>query len=93
MAKKRKIPLRKCIVTKEMKTKEELIRIVRNKEGVISVDPSGKSNGRGAYLSKKISVIDQAEIDHVLNAQFKTKIDESIFDELRLVVEEQVNEK
>ena len=47
----RKIPLRKCIVTNEMKPKKELIRIVRSPEGEVSLDPSGKKNGRGAYLS------------------------------------------
>lgn len=93
MAKKRKIPLRKCIVTKEMRPKEELVRIVRNKEGIVSVDPSGKANGRGAYLSKNLDVIDQAKKERVLNEQFKMKIDESVFDELRLVVGEQLNEK
>jgi len=44
MAKKRKIPLRKCVVLNEMKPKEEMIRVVRNKEGEVFVDPSGKKN-------------------------------------------------
>ncbi len=40
--KKRKVPLRKCVVTNEMKPKQELIRIVRSPEGEVSVDPTGK---------------------------------------------------
>ena len=43
----RKIPLRKCIGCNEMKDKRELVRIVRNKEGEISVDLTGKKPGRG----------------------------------------------
>lgn len=52
MAKKKKIPERKCVITNEMKPKKELIRIVRNKEGEVFVDVTGKKNGRGAYLSR-----------------------------------------
>ncbi|MDN6627081.1 MAG: YlxR family protein, partial [Pisciglobus halotolerans] len=49
MAKKR--PLRKCIVSGEMKPKEDMIRIVRNKDGEVFIDETGKKNGRGAYVS------------------------------------------
>lgn len=87
MVKKRKVPLRKCIVTHEMKPKEELIRVVRNKEGGVFVDPTGKKNGRGAYLSKDLSVIDKAMDTHILNQQFKTNIDNEIYEELRQIVE------
>lgn len=86
MVSKRKVPLRKCVVTNEMKPKEELLRVVRNKEGDVFVDPSGKKNGRGAYVSKDMSVIEKAEKTGVLNRQFKTKIDSTIFDELKQLV-------
>lgn len=48
----KKIPLRKCLATNEQLPKKELIRVVRNKEGQVFVDPTGKMNGRGAYLKK-----------------------------------------
>ena len=48
--KKRKIPTRRCILTNEMFPKKDLLRIVKNKEGEISVDPTGKKAGRGAYV-------------------------------------------
>ena len=48
MIKLRKIPLRKCLATGEQLPKQQLIRIVRNKEGQVAVDPTGKMNGRGA---------------------------------------------
>jgi predicted RNA-binding protein YlxR (DUF448 family) len=49
--KKRKVPMRKDIVTGEMMPKRELIRVVRNKEDEVSVDPTGKKAGRGAYIA------------------------------------------
>lgn len=93
MVRKRKVPLRKCIVTKEMKPKEELIRVVRNKEGEVFVDPTGKMNGRGAYLSKDIDVIEQAKATGVLNEQFKEKIDDKIYDTLKEMVAGSQNEQ
>ena len=86
MVSKRKVPLRKCIVTNEMKPKEELLRVVRNKEGEVFVDPSGKKNGRGAYITNDLTVIEQAEKTGVLNRQFKTKVDATIFAELKQLV-------
>lgn len=93
MTRKRKIPLRKCIVTNEMKPKDEMIRIVRNKEGHVFIDPTGKQNGRGAYLTKDIKVIEQAEMTGVLNQQFQTKIEASLFEELKQLVSGTTNEK
>ncbi|MGX6970153.1 RNase P modulator RnpM [Vagococcus bubulae] len=69
--KQRKIPMRKCVVSNEMKPKKEMIRIVRSKEGEISIDPTGKMPGRGAYLSMEPEVVqkswDQKILDRVLN--------------------------
>lgn len=69
--KQRKIPMRKCVVSNEMKPKKEMIRIVRSKEGEISIDPTGKMPGRGAYLSMEPDVVqkswDQKVLDRVLN--------------------------
>ncbi|MCI0130124.1 MULTISPECIES: RNase P modulator RnpM [Enterococcaceae] len=69
--KQRKIPMRKCVVSNEMKPKKEMIRIVRSKEGEISIDPTGKMPGRGAYLSMEPDVVqkswDQKILDRVLN--------------------------
>ncbi|MBU5267760.1 RNase P modulator RnpM [Virgibacillus proomii] len=93
MVKKRKIPTRRCVVTNEMKPKKELIRIVRNKEGEVFVDPTGKKNGRGAYLSKDIAVIDQAEKTNVLNKHLNVTVDTAIFTELRELVADANDEK
>lgn len=91
--KKRKVPERKCIVTNEMKPKKELIRVVRNKDGEVFVDTSGKKNGRGAYLSKDKDVIEKAKRTGILNRQLNAEIDLSIFDDLSQLVDGNKNEK
>lgn len=85
----RKIPLRKCVVTQEMKTKKELIRIVRSKEGEVSIDPTGKKSGRGAYLTKSAEVVKLAQQKQTLDHQLKTKIDASLYDELLAFIEKE----
>ncbi|HLQ97923.1 MAG TPA: YlxR family protein [Candidatus Dormibacteraeota bacterium] len=92
MARKRKVPLRKCVVMNEMKPKEEMIRVVRNKEGEVFVDPSGKKNGRGAYLSKDLAVIEKAEKQRTLNQLFNVEIDQAIYEELKQMVAGKSNE-
>lgn len=84
---KRKIPLRKCVVTREMLPKQELIRIVRNKEGEVFIDLTGKQNGRGAYLSKDLEVIEKAQETNILKEHLKVPIDHSLYDELKKLIE------
>lgn len=86
MTKKRKIPQRKCIVTNELKPKKEMIRIVRNKEGEVFIDPTGKQNGRGAYITIEKDVIQEAEDQKILEKVFKVKIDESVYEDLKELV-------
>lgn len=52
--KTRKIPMRMCLGCQEMKPKKELIRVVRTPEGTVELDPSGKRNGRGAYICPQV---------------------------------------
>lgn len=86
MARKRKIPLRKCIVTNEMKEKQQLIRVVRNKEGEIFIDKTGKQNGRGAYLSMDLDVIEKAQKTKALDTVFKKTVDNDIYEQLKTIV-------
>ncbi len=55
MAKARKIPLRKSVVSGEIIDKRDLLRIVKNKEGQVFIDPTGKANGRGAYINTSLA--------------------------------------
>ena len=82
MATNKKVPLRKCVVTGEMLPKKSMIRVVRSKEGVVSVDPTGKMSGRGAYVSKSEEVIEMARKKNSLDRQLEVKIPDEIYEEL-----------
>ena len=79
----RKIPLRKCIGCNEMKDKRTLVHIVRNKEGEISVDLTGKKPGRGAYICKSIECLDKAQKAKRLERAFSAQIEPEIYDTMR----------
>ncbi|MFZ7132100.1 MAG: RNase P modulator RnpM [Eubacteriales bacterium] len=79
----KKIPERSCVVCGEKITKRELNRIVRNKEGDIFYDPTGKANGRGAYICSKEACIDAIVKKSVLNKAFKSEIDDGIKEKIR----------
>ena len=84
--KQRKIPMRTCFVTKEKYPKSELIRVVRDNLGNISVDLTGKKNGRGAYLKKDIDVINKAFSGKILERYLEALIPQEIYDELCEIV-------
>lgn len=80
--KPRKIPQRKCVVTKEMFPKKQLLRVVLNKEGDVFFDRSGKANGRGAYVVNKESVILKAKKGKILDKVLGVEIPETVYDAL-----------
>jgi uncharacterized protein len=91
MNSRKKIPMRKCVATGEMKPKKELIRIVRSKEGEVSLDPTGKKSGRGAYLTLDRDVIELAKKKNVLANHLSTQIDSSLYEQLLELVNEEKN--
>lgn len=78
----KKVPMRKCVVTQEQFPKNELLRIVLTPEGVIEIDPSGKMNGRGAYISKQVSTLELAQKTRVLERALKVKVPQEIYEAL-----------
>ena len=72
-----------------MKDKKELLRIVRNSEGEINIDPIGKLPGRGAYICKNVGCFDCAVKAKRLERAFKSKIPEEIYLKLRTSLEHQ----
>ncbi len=80
--KQHKVPLRKCVITNEQFPKRELIRVVKNKEGKVSVDLTGKLNGRGAYLKKDKKVILKAIKTKKLDRHLEITIPEEIYSDL-----------
>ncbi|MED3624224.1 RNase P modulator RnpM [Neobacillus thermocopriae] len=89
MNKKRKVPMRKCVATGEMKPKKELVRIVRSKEGDVSIDLTGKKSGRGAYLSKDKEAVLLAKKKNILSNHLEVPISDSIYDELLELIEKE----
>ncbi len=78
----RKVPMRSCVVTGEKLEKKDLIRVVRDKEGNVSVDISGKANGRGAYLKRDIDVINKAKKNKILDRRLEVNVPDEIYEEL-----------
>lgn len=81
--KKRKVPLRKCVGCNEQKPKKELVRIVKNKEGVVSLDLTGKANGRGAYICRNIACLEKAAKSKKLNKALEIDIPQEIYIKLK----------
>ena len=69
--KKKKIPMRKCILSNEMHPKTDMIRVVINKDNEIFADATGKKPGRGAYVSKNVQQVEEAQQKGVLEKYFK----------------------
>lgn len=79
---KRKIPMRKCVVSGDMKPKKEMVRIVKSKEGAVSIDPTGKKNGRGAYISLDTDLVKKAKDKNIFNQALNAQVDDTFYDEL-----------
>lgn len=82
----KKIPQRICIGCNAKKDKKDLIRIVKNKEGQISIDRTGKMPGRGAYICDDIHCLEKAIKNKRIEREFETKLDEEIYENLRGVI-------
>ena len=75
----KKVPMRRCVATKESFPKKELIRIVKSPEGIVSIDETGKANGRGAYLKKSREAVQMARKNKALSRALETEIPEEIY--------------
>lgn len=82
----KKIPQRTCLGCGETKPKKELIRIVKQNDGQIFIDKTGKANGRGAYICNNIECLDKAIKSKRLNKNFETEIKNEIYENLRGVI-------
>lgn len=84
--KTKKIPLRSCVVSKEKLPKQELIRVVKNKENEVFIDLTGKANGKGAYIKKDLAILEKAIKSKALEKHLETKIENSIYEELKNII-------
>lgn len=84
--KQRKIPMRTCVVTREKCEKKNLVRVVRDNLGNVSVDLTGKANGRGAYVKKDLDVIKKAKESKALERHLEVLIPDVIYEELEKII-------
>lgn len=80
--KTRKIPMRTCVISHEKCEKKDLIRVVRTPLKEVVVDPSGKLNGKGAYLKKDETVIKKAQQNKILDRVLEVEVPSSVYEEL-----------
>lgn len=77
----KKIPMRTCVVTKEIFPKQELLRIVKFGD-TVNVDITGKQNGKGCYIKKSKEVVEKARKSKAIDRALDVQIDTSIYDEI-----------
>lgn len=84
--KKKKVPVRKCIACNESRPKKELVRVVRNKEGDVDVDSTGKMNGRGAYICSDAKCLEKAMKKKSLARALEIEIPKQVYEKLAKVI-------
>ena len=83
----KKIPQRQCMGCRERRAKREMIRVVRSPEGTVSLDFSGKLNGRGAYLCPNPECLKKAIRSRALDRSLETEIPEEVYARLQKEME------
>lgn len=78
----KKIPQRQCMGCRERKAKKELIRVVRCVDGTVSLDFSGKLNGRGAYICPDAQCLQKAQKARSLERSLEVPIPQEVYDRL-----------
>ncbi len=76
----KKVPLRKCNGCGEMKPKRELVRIVKSPEGEISLDLTGRKNGRGAYLCRSVECFKKARKARRFERAFECSVPDEVYE-------------
>ena len=82
----KKKPLRTCMACNEQKEKQELLRIVKSKEGIIEPDLTGKKNGRGAYICRNEECLNKLIKSKRLERIFEKEISSELYENIRGVI-------
>jgi predicted RNA-binding protein YlxR (DUF448 family) len=77
-----KVPIRTCIACRQPQSKKQLLRIVKTPQGEIKLDFTGRANGRGAYVCYNDQCINKVVTKKLLNREFETNIDASVYTRL-----------
>ena len=88
----RKIPLRKCTGCGEMKSKKEMVRVLKTPEDTIVLDATGKKNGRGAYICNSLECLRKAIKSKGLERSLKTAIQKEVYEQLESELNEIADE-
>ena len=89
---KKKQPERQCLGCNEHKPKLELLRVVRDPEGQISLDFTGKKSGRGAYICRDVACLKKARRSRRIERNLKCEIPEEIYDKMEQELTDHVGE-
>ena len=84
----KKIPMRQCVGCGEMKSKKDMMRVLKTADGAIVLDVTGKKNGRGAYLCMQKDCLKLARKNKGLERSFKMCIPNEVYDSLEKEYEE-----
>ena len=84
----KKVPLRQCIGCQEMKSKKEMIRVIKTAEDEIMLDATGRKHGRGAYLCPSMECLKKAVKGKGLERSFKMAIPKEVYETLEKEMEE-----
>lgn len=79
MAKNKCVPMRMCIACREMKPKKEMFRVVKNADGEIAVDATGKAPGRGAYICNDDSCLKKLADKKLLHKAFAANVSQEVY--------------
>lgn len=88
----KKIPLRQCIGCGEIKSKKDMIRILKTETEGIILDPTGRKNGRGAYLCPSSQCLEKAIKSRGLDRSFKMQISREVYETLEKEMEKLVGQ-
>ena len=84
----KKIPMRQCVGCGEMKSKKDMMRVLKSADGSIVLDMTGRKNGRGAYLCMSRECLTKARKNKGLERSFKMTIPQDIYENLEKEFEE-----
>ena len=84
----KKVPMRKCVIMGNQFPKKDLLRVVREPDGNVTIDDTGKVRGHGVYLCKDENVIKSAKKKHILDRFLEVAVPDEIYDELLKKVSE-----
>ena len=74
----KKIPMRMCVACREMRAKKDLMRVVKTAEGTLRLDPTGKLNGRGAYLCRDAECLNRAFKTRAIERALEAQLDDEL---------------